>query len=149
MDNVLASGLLIRRAGKARVVERARQLFAEVGMGEELWRKFPGQLSGGEAQRAAIVRALINSPRIVFADEPTGSLNSTAGAEVLDMLSAVNRGGQSVVMVTHDLRSALRGNRVVYLRDGVICGECDLGVWMGDDQRRHTRLRAFLAGFGW
>ena len=104
---------------------------------------------GGEAQRAGIARALINSPKIVFADEPTGALNSTYGQAVLDALTEVNRLGQSVVMVTHDLRSARRGNRILYLRDGVICGECQLGPYVSGDNDRHDKLNGFLAEMGW
>ena len=148
MDNVLACGLLVRK-NKKQLVEEAGALFEQVGITRELWRKFPNQLSGGEAQRAGIVRALINRPQIVFADEPTGSLNSASGTAVLDMLTEINRNGQSVVMVTHDLKSAVRGNRVVYLQDGVIRGECELGAYEGADTKRHEKLHGFLTGMGW
>ena len=103
----------------------------------------------GEVQRAAIVRALINEPKVVFADEPTGSLNSAAGKSVLDLLTEVNYKGQSVIMVTHDLKSAIRGNRILYMRDGVIHGVCDLGKYRSDDLDRHTKLQNFLAEMGW
>ena len=112
MDNVLAAGLLVNKDRKA-LVNRARELFQAVGILEETQRKFPTQISGGEAQRVGIVRGLINSPRILFADEPTGALNSKSGLEVLDTLTRFNRSGQSVVMVTHDMRSARRGNRIL------------------------------------
>ena len=108
MDNVLSAGLLARRDKKALVL-RARELFAAVGISEDTQRKFPTQISGGEAQRAGIVRALINSPEILFADEPTGALNSQTGLDVLDTLTRFNEQGQSVVMVTHDMRSAQIG----------------------------------------
>lgn len=111
--------------------------------------KFPSQLSGGEAQRAAMVRALINTPDIVFADEPTGALNSAYSTAVLDVLSNVNKNGQSIVMVTHDLKSARRGNRIIYLRDGKICGECNLGAYISGDRERHQKLTAFLNEMGW
>lgn len=148
MDNVLACGLLAGGRRKA-VAERAKELFKQVGLTEEDCRKFPSQLSGGEAQRAGMVRALINTPAVVFADEPTGALNFASGKAVLDVLTDVNRSGQSVVMVTHDLRSARRGNRILYLRDGVICGECDLGAYVPGDSARHDRLTAFLKEMGW
>ena len=131
------------------IAARARELLGRVGLDEQTWGKFPTQLSGGEAQRAAIVRALINKPSVVFADEPTGALNSAAGRAALDVLTEVNEEGQSVVMVTHDLRSAERGNRVLYLRDGVIQGECDLGRYGPQAPDRHERLTAFLAEMGW
>lgn len=148
LDNVLAAGLLAGRDKKA-LVRRAGELFAAVGISEEAQRKFPAQISGGEAQRAGIVRALINSPEILFADEPTGALNSQTGLDVLDTLTRFNERGQSVVMVTHDMRSARRGNRILYLKDGVILGECDLGRYVHGDVQRHKKLSAFLQEMGW
>ena len=148
MDNVLAAGLLVNKNKKA-LVERARQLFNAVDISEETQNKFPTQISGGEAQRVGIVRALINSPEILFADEPTGALNSKTGLNVLDTLTKFNDQGQSVVMVTHDMRSARRGNRILYLKDGVILGECDLGKYVHGDAERHTKLSVFLAEMGW
>ncbi len=148
MDNVLSAGLLVSK-NKKELVRNAKELFAAVGIQEEAWNKFPTQLSGGEAQRVGIVRALINSPEILFADEPTGALNSKTGLDVLDTLSDFNAKGQSVVMVTHDMRSARRGNRILYLKDGVILGECNLGIYKHGDRKRHETLSAFLAEMGW
>lgn len=148
MDNVLAAGLLVSRDKKA-LTERARELFQAVDISPETWRKFPTQISGGEAQRAGIVRGLINSPDILYADEPTGALNSQTGLHVLDTLTKFNQQGQSVVMVTHDMRSARRGNRILYLKDGVILGECNLGRYVHGDAGRHEKLSAFLAEMGW
>lgn len=148
MDNVLSAGLLVSKDKKA-LVNRAEGLFRAVGLPEEVQQKFPTQLSGGEAQRVGIVRALINSPTILFADEPTGALNSKTGLDVLDTLSHFNGQGQSVVMVTHDMRSARRGNRILYLKDGVILGECNLGGYVHGDKARHEKLSAFLYGMGW
>ena len=148
MDNVLSAGLLVNKDKKA-VVARAKELFAAVDISEETQKKFPTQISGGEAQRVGIVRALINNPEILFADEPTGALNSQTGLDVLDTLTKFNDQGQSVVMVTHDMRSARRGNRILYLKDGVILGECDLGKYVSGDTSRHEKLSAFLAEMGW
>ena len=148
MDNVLAAGLLVNKDKKA-LVARAKELFAAVDIDEETQSKFPTQISGGQAQRVGIVRALINSPEILFADEPTGALNSKTGLDVLDTLTKFNEQGQSVVMVTHDMRSARRGNRILYLKDGVILGECDLGKYSHGDEKRHEKLSAFLKEMGW
>ncbi len=148
MDNVLCAGLLVSKDKKA-LAARARALFQAVSISEETQKKFPAQLSGGEAQRVGIVRALINAPGILFADEPTGALNSQTGLEVLDTLTRFNGQGQSVVMVTHDMRSARRGNRILYLKDGVILGECDLGAYVHGDKKRHEKLAAFLQEMGW
>ena len=148
LDNILASGLLVSSDRKT-ITSKAKELLTQVGLYETIWRKFPAQLSGGEAQRAAIVRALINQPKVVFADEPTGSLNSAAGKAALDVLTEINSKGQNVIMVTHDLKSARRGNRILYMRDGVINGICDLGKYVSGDMCRHNKLQAFLNEMGW
>lgn len=148
MDNVLAAGLLVNKDKKA-LVTRAGELFAAVGIDEETRKKFASQISGGEAQRAGIVRALINHPEILFADEPTGALNSKTGLDVLDTLTMFNEQGQNVVMVTHDMRSARRGNRILYLKDGMILGECNLGRYVSGDKARHETLSSFLTEMGW
>ena len=148
MDNVLCAGLLVNKDKKA-LLKKAKELFAAVDISDETQKKFPTQISGGEAQRAGIVRALINSPEILFADEPTGALNSKTGLDVLDTLTKFNEQGQSVVMVTHDMRSARRGNRILYLKDGIILGECDLGRYCRGDTARHKKLADFLQSMGW
>lgn len=148
LDNILMSGLLVSSDRKA-IAESAKKILPQVGLSETIWNKFPSQLSGGEAQRAAIVRALINNPSVVFADEPTGALNSAAGVAALDVLSEVNSRGQSIIMVTHDLKSARRGNRILYMRDGAIHGICDLGRYVSGDRQRHEKLQAFLSEMGW
>ncbi len=143
LDNVLVSGLLVNK-NKKEVVAKAKALLISVDISEELWNKFPSQLSGGEPQRVGIARALINSPKLVFADEPTGALNSKTGKDVLDTLTNCNNNGQSIVMVTHDMSSARRGNRIIYLKDGEIAGVCDLGKYVSGDKERHQKLRDFL-----
>ncbi|MFA5659509.1 MAG: ABC transporter ATP-binding protein [Oscillospiraceae bacterium] len=148
LDNILAAGLLVSK-NKKEIVTYAKELLIKVGLTEMIWNKFPNQLSGGENQRAAIVRALINHPKVVFADEPTGALNSAAGKAVLDVLTEINNNGQSVIMVTHDLSSARRGNRILYIKDGVITGECNLGKYVSGDKERHGKLSSFLTEMGW
>ncbi len=148
MDNVLVSGLLVDRNRK-RVVERGRKLFAEVGLTEKEWAKYPSQISGGQMGRAGIVRALINNPEVIFADEPTGALDSASGRAVLDLLTTFNQRGQTTIMVTHDLKSALRGNRILYLKDGRINGEFVMGTYQGKSEERKERLICFLEEMGW
>lgn len=148
MDNVLAAGMLLKH-NKRELIARAKKLFETVGISEATQKKFPTQISGGEAQRVGIVRALINEPEVLFADEPTGALNSKTGLDVLNTLSAFHNQGQSVVMVTHDMRSARRGNRILYLKDGSILGECRLGSYVHGDSGRHEMLSAFLTEMGW
>ncbi|MFC6333242.1 ABC transporter ATP-binding protein [Paenibacillus septentrionalis] len=149
LDNILASGLLVSK-NKKEVIKQAKELLSHVGLQERDWSKFPSQLSGGEAQRVGIVRALINRPQIVFADEPTGALNSSSSDAVLDVLSSVNENGQSIVMVTHDLKTALRGNRVLFLRDGMIYGDLRLDPYYNNNrEQRQQQLQAFLNEMGW
>lgn len=148
LDNVLSAGLLVNK-NKKEVTAKAKEILKSVDIEETLWDKFPTQISGGEAQRVGIARALINNPRLVFADEPTGALNSQTGKDVLDALTGFNEQGQSIVMVTHDITSARRGNRILYVKDGEIAGECNLGTYTSGDQERHEKLRDFLGKMGW
>lgn len=149
LDNIMSSGLLISN-NKKEITERAQELLRRVGLNEDLWNKFPSQLSGGEAQRAGIVRALINNPNLLFADEPTGSLNSASGAAVLDVMTKLHEEGQTIVMVTHDLKTAARGNRIIYLRDGAIVGELELARYEKDEKHARTeKLQVFLDRMGW
>lgn len=148
MDNVITAGALTSKNRKE-IVRKASELFEMVNIPEVTQKKFSTQISGGEAQRAGIVRAAINSPAVVFADEPTGALNSNNSDAVLDVFTKLHGNGQSIIMVTHDKKSALRGNRVIYLRDGQIFGECDLGEYKPNDSERSELLNGFLAEMGW
>lgn len=113
-------------------------------------KKFPNQMSGGQRQRVAICRALINHPKVLFADEPTGALNSAQGQSVLDVLSKIHSDGQSVVMVTHDLKAATRGNRIIYLKDGRIDGEIQFDEYSEENSaKREETLYKFLKEKGW
>jgi putative ABC transport system ATP-binding protein len=148
MDNILTSGFLLSDNKKA-IIEKAEKLLKQFGVGQVLWDKVPSQLSGGEAQRVGIVRALINNPKVLFADEPTGALNSASGKMVLDVMTGIHKGGQSLICVTHDLKTAARGNRVIYLRDGAVVSELDLGPYSENDKTRAAQLQKFLDGMGW
>ena len=159
MDNVMISGLLKNKDRKA-LANKAKDLLGKVEITESDYKKFPTQLSGGQLQRVAVIRGIINDPKILFADEPTGALNSQNTTNVLDILSDLNNGGQSIVMVTHTVMAAERGNRVIYLSDGVISDEIDLGKYVGDYRdetnpkrnealERHNRLKSFLQVQGW
>lgn len=148
IDNVLTSGLLINNEKKA-VIKRAKELFQKVNIPEITYKKNMNQVSGGECQRAGIVRAAINNPTVIFADEPTGALNSDNSNAVLDVLTELNNDGQSIIMVTHDKKSALRGNRIIYLKDGKIFGELSLKKYDPSDQERNDQLDKFLKEMGW
>ncbi len=159
LDNVMVCGLLKNKDRKA-LAERAKKLLSSVEIEERDQRKFPTQLSGGQQQRVAVVRGVINQPEILYADEPTGALNSQNTENVLNILSDLNNDGQSIVMVTHTIKAAERGNRILYLADGVITAEIDLGSYAGDyrdesneklaeAKERHAKLKAFLQEMGW
>jgi putative ABC transport system ATP-binding protein len=127
LENVLVPAELagVRRSEAS---ARARSLMKAFDL-VELSRAFPNHLSGGQRQRVAIARALINRPALVLADEPTGALDSHAGAQVMEVLEDVNRQGQTVLLVTHDSRLATSyGRRVVTLRDGRVADDTRLSV---------------------
>ena len=148
LDNTLTAGLLVDK-NKKEVIKRAKELFNKVNLPEDTIRKTVNQVSGGEAQRAGIVRAAINKPVCLFADEPTGALNSENSKAVLDVFTSLNNEGQSIIMVTHDKKSAIRGNRIIYLKDGKICGELSLDKYEKDSEERNQKLDKFLKDMGW
>jgi len=99
--------------------KRAKELLEQLGIGQRAEHK-PYQLSGGERQRVAIARALMNEPELLLADEPTGNLDSITGNGILEVFERLNKGGQTIVMVTHDERIAKRAGRIITLTDGKI-----------------------------
>jgi putative ABC transport system ATP-binding protein len=109
--------------GERGASERARDLLRRVGLGDRL-DHFPTQLSGGEQQRVAIARAFANEPRILFADEPTGNLDSDTGARIVELLESLNReSATTIVLVTHDLTLAARAQRIIRLSDGRVISD--------------------------
>ena len=149
LDNVMTGALIVSK-NSPELVNKAKELLKKAGINEKLWNKYPSQLSGGEAQRVGIVRAVINEPKILFADEPTGQLNSASGQEVLNIFTEVHKNGQSIVMVTHDLKTALRGTRVIFLRDGAVVGQYRMPNYGTDDLTfRRAGLQRFLDEMGW
>lgn len=115
LENVLLPARLARDGRKA--AARARELIASLGLGDAAAR-IPASLSGGEQQRLAIVRALVNEPALVLADEPTGNLDAESGRAVLALLRRVADGGRGVVLVTHEPEAGALADRVLHLRDG-------------------------------
>lgn len=119
MENALLPFMQSIRPVKKTAMEKARACLERVGLADKADR-LPGHLSGGEQQRVAIARALVKSSRVLFADEPTGSLDRATGEQIIDLLSDLHRDGLSVVMVTHDPTYAGMAERSVYIEDGVI-----------------------------
>ena len=107
---------------KADADGRARKALERVGLGDRL-HHFSNQLSGGQQQRVAIARALINDPQIIFADEPTGNLDTTSGIEIMKILDELAAEGKTVIMVTHEQDVAAHANRVLMLRDGLVVAD--------------------------
>ncbi|MBR5372692.1 MAG: ABC transporter ATP-binding protein [Oscillospiraceae bacterium] len=149
LDNILLPGFQANN-DRAAVRSRADELMKRLGITETA-RSEITEVSGGQLQRACLCRALINSPKIIFADEPTGALNSKAAGDVMRELVAANRGGTACLMVTHSERVAAQSDRVIYLVDGGIRGELVLGKIGSEDEisAREKQLRGWLGGLGW
>jgi len=149
LENVAVAGYISKKNGTKEVQARARKLLDQMHV-EDAQNRLPSQTSGGEGQRAAIARALINEPGIVFADEPTGALNKSNTTEVLNILTELHRNGQSILMVTHDLRAVTRGNRLLYIEDGKIINELNLPPYHEKDEKsRESTVNNWLASMKW
>jgi|WetSurSiteA1Bulk_404760.scaffolds.fasta_scaffold01830_2 putative ABC transport system ATP-binding protein len=121
LENILVAAFLVH-GDRKESKDKAVRLMGDLGI-EKLHDRYPAQVSGGEQQRCSIARALVNSPEILLADEPTGSLNSSSTANVLQIFSSLHAKGQTIIMVTHAIEAACYGERIVYLRDGAIVDE--------------------------
>ncbi len=120
-ENVMIP-LLMRGTSKAAAVERASETLEQVGLGHRLT-NLPSQLSGGEQQRVSIARAIANKPKILFADEPTANLDSETSQTVIDVMKALHKDGQTIVMVTHENEYAEQSQRIITLSDGKILSD--------------------------
>jgi putative ABC transport system ATP-binding protein len=126
LENVALPAVIAGRKRKA-AETRARDLLDLLGIGDKAG-TVPGMLSGGQRQRLAIARALANDPTLLLADEPTGALDSEGGLEVIELLSRLHAGGQTIVLVTHDAGVASAADRIVRMRDGRIAINEDAGI---------------------
>lgn len=126
LDNIILPGFMAKRESRQVIVNRALALMSETGI-KQLKEHEIDQASGGQLQRVAICRALINDPEILFGDEPTGALNSKATDDVMNILADLNLNGTTLLLVTHDAKVAARSERVLYMADGAIKGEKVLG----------------------
>lgn len=148
-ENVAVAGYVGKKRSPQETAKRAEALLEQMNVGNAKGR-LPAQVSGGEAQRAAIARAMINDPGLLFADEPTGALNKSNSEEVLNLLTRLNQNGQSILMVTHDVRAALRGNRILYLEDGRLLDELNLPDYEdGQAKEREIQLGGWLSALQW
>ncbi|WP_276749960.1 ABC transporter ATP-binding protein [Gemella morbillorum] len=125
LDNILLPSINYKK-NKNDLMDKAKQLMKKIGI-EHIEDNRISQVSGGQLQRAGICRALINNPKILFADEPTGALDSKTGQEVLELFSIFHAEGKSILMVTHDVQVASKADRVLFMKDGLLVGEIKLG----------------------
>jgi len=128
LDNIILSTMRDNNKNSGQVVEKARMLMKKMGIGE-LEKRTITQASGGQLQRVGICRALMNNPKIIFGDEPTGALNSTSANEIMKLLAEIHRSGTTIMLVTHDVKVAAKTERVLFLFDGKIAGEYLPGVY--------------------
>ncbi|WP_342566151.1 ABC transporter ATP-binding protein [Paenibacillus sp. FSL R7-0345] len=154
-DNIILSGYQsIKGKGDNRsrsdVNEYADKLMRKLGIIEIAGHDI-AEVSGGQLQRACICRALINAPKMLFADEPTGALNSKAAKEVMEELCRINREGTTIMIVTHDVKVAAQTDKVLYMVDGNIQGELKLGKFVESEgvRERERRLNEWLMEQGW
>ena len=142
-DNVVLPAYLAREESHAQIDQRAKALMEQVGVAH-LAANDITQASGGQLQRVGICRALINSPDILFGDEPTGALNSKAAGEIMDLLTEINKSGTTIMLVTHDVRVAARTERVLFMLDGQIVSEKYLGKPAENDTEKKEREENLL-----
>ena len=148
-ENITVPGYLNKNRTADETDKRAEELMEKMGI-SHIKTQMPRQCSGGEQQRCAIARAVINSPELLFADEPTGALNKKNTNEVLDLLTGLNAAGQSILMVTHDARAALRASRIIYISDGKVVSELTLPPYdAAEEKSREAQVSAWLASLEW
>ena len=152
LDNIM---LPARQAKKWKknwkgAMERGVQLMKKLGIVEVADNDI-NEVSGGQLQRACICRSMINSPKILFADEPTGALNRAASEEVMEELGKLNREGTTIMLVTHDVKVAAKCTRILYIVDGNIKGEHNLGRYasVSELRERENALNHWLLEMGW
>ncbi len=137
------------RKNRERINERARELMRKLGI-IEIAENDITEVSGGQLQRACICRSLINQPKMIFADEPTGALNQQNSKEVMKELNRINKEGTTIMLVTHDSKVAAKCDRVLYIEDGSIKGEMSLGKFEEEKLReRERKLSGWLLEMGW
>jgi putative ABC transport system ATP-binding protein len=137
-DNIVLPGLKAGSVERTEVLHRADEWMKKTDITDIADRDI-AKISGGQLQRAAVCRALINEPEIIFADEPTGALNRAATVDVMDILNRIHTEGKTIVIVTHDAKVAARADRVLFLADGRIKSELSLGRYSGTPEARDKR----------
>lgn len=151
-DNIILPAYQSEETTKSRkqINDYAVELMKKIGISDVAENDI-NEVSGGQLQRACICRSLINRPRIIFADEPTGALNKQTSEEVMNIFNKINSEGTSIMLVTHDMKVAARCERVMYIEDGNIRDEIMLGKYNENEDRkdREKRLSGWLMELGW
>ena len=146
LENILIPAYLVKNDRKA-LKDRAKNLMDKMDI-LDLADRLPSEVSGGQQQRCSMARAIINNPKVVMADEPTGNLNSSSSQSVLNILTELYENGQSIVMVTHDIKSACRANRIIFLKDGQIEDDLRFESKLNFEDKE-VHLLKWLAGKDW
>jgi putative ABC transport system ATP-binding protein len=151
IDNIVVSAYMAKNRNRKEVNQFAIELMEKTGI-TELADNDITQASGGQLQRVAICRSLINNPDIIFGDEPTGALNSKSSNEIMDIFKDINDSGSTIMLVTHNVKVASKTERVLFMIDGKIEGEYNLGKFKEEDKdsaEREEKLSKWLLEMGW
>ena len=152
LDNILLPAMQSKKntLTKAEKIQRGTDLMRRLGIIDTADNDI-NEVSGGQLQRACICRSMINNPKIIFADEPTGALNRTSSEEVMEELTKLNADGTTIMLITHDVRVAAKCTRVIYIVDGNIKGEYNLDRYTSPTQlrERERTLNNWLMEMGW
>ena len=151
IDNILlpAYKLTSDKAERKKIDEYCNELMRKLDISDIAYNDIT-EVSGGQLQRACICRSMINNPKILFADEPTGALNKSASEDVMKQLAKINEEGTSIMLVTHDMKVAAKCTRILYIVDGNIKGEMSLGKLVdGETKERERKVSNWLYEMGW
>ena len=152
LDNIILPAIQSKKLRESRreTVQRGQELMRKLGI-IDIADNDINEVSGGQLQRACICRSMINKPKMIFADEPTGALNRTSSDEVMEELAKLNREGTTIMLVTHDVKVAAKCTRVLYIVDGNIKGEYNLDKYENSSQMRERErvLNNWLLELGW
>lgn len=146
-ENIMLPGIRLKNRTKEVIIKETNELMKSMGI-EGIGDHTVSAVSGGQLQRAAICRALINRPQIIFGDEPTGALNKRASTEVMEILCRLNKQGITLFLVTHDAAVAAKADRIIFLSDGRIQSEFRQKRWQCDSAERTDRLNGWLQNQG-
>ncbi len=152
LDNIILPAVQSKKSNESRkeITERAHDLMRRLGI-IDIADNDINEVSGGQLQRACICRSMINRPKMIYADEPTGALNRTSSDEVMEELAKLNRDGTTMMLVTHDVKVAAKCTKVLYIVDGNIKGEYNLSRYENASQMREREraLNHWLLELGW